>query len=199
MKGSFLKAIQVANVGQTAFLPEVPGVYILLGGTRVYCGCAWRDLRTRTIQSITEQKFGKDILLFPDTFLSQPDQFSDRKTLENFEAQCISSLFTIIWGNGLPVSLTNHRHAVPLPEEAWSAEEASATGLAIKIAQSTLYLMGFPMHMVGLPYYGFLFSTMRWKLMASVKEDLTNILEKERISRCNPDNPRIPLRPMSVI
>lgn len=140
-------------------LPKHVGVYFLYDGNRIKCGFAGKA-NERPAASMREGKFdpsGTVVACITEDLLPDPAGFPEsackRNLFKKLEAECISTLCTLIYGNCIPVDLWNTQDAVLLPPEAWTVEKRDITSVAIEIVRSALYAFGFPLHMTELPFY----------------------------------------------
>lgn len=169
-------------------LPAIPGIYFLSDGLRLYCG-EGGDLRVRVPASRRKHRFARFALMYPLVF---SDLEEAKPYLKYLEAICISALFTVIRGHGLPHDLRNKDHAKHLPTEAWNVLEGPFE-LPIRIAQSVLFATGVPRHLISLPDRRIL----EVGLYAKMREFRLTIWEEvvyqELSLRKRPDHPGSPL------
>ena len=163
-------------------LPKVGGIYVLWEDGRIYCGST-DNLFRRVPESIRKQGFGKTIFYYPEKLLIYPGNMNSIDLLKSIEAQCISAVFTITFGNGIPFDLTNEQHACPLQPSAWRRDEMNENWLGIDIAQTVLHSVMVPDVLNLLPYYEFLFSDLSSEIRAENASRWNDIINSERDSR----------------
>jgi hypothetical protein len=185
----FLNFLKIRNKRS---LPNEQGIYVLCQGSRIYCGRG-KDLSERVPVSAREQGFGDIVYFYPASFMDIANNTNLRTFLGQLESDCISALFTIIHGNGLPFNLTNKNDAYPLPPSAWSTAGDNEFSLAIKIAQTVLHRNGVPSVQYGLPNYEILFSNITQAIAAENAGRWGEIVASELKTLEAPDYPKAPL------
>ncbi|MBM2294905.1 hypothetical protein JQX09_23535 [Sulfitobacter pseudonitzschiae] len=148
----YIKALYEIPVSDLWSVHAVMGIYILRSSRRIYCGLG-SNLANRIPNSLREQGFGEFANYFTEELLYFPKDFRQVDFMSVIEANTISALHTIIWGNGLPLRLTNKQHALLLPGAAWNSCLMLEYKLSIEIAQTVLYRMGVPRRLTELPAY----------------------------------------------
>jgi hypothetical protein len=148
-----LKLLYEIPISDISFVPPVAGVYVLSDFNRVYCGCS-EALNRRFPETLREQGFGHYFNYLSEELLDLPSGDLKMACLSCLEKNTISALNTIIYGNGLPLHLTNKKDVTWLPALAWEKDTLIEYQLAIDIAQTVLFGIGVPLHMTNLPYYG---------------------------------------------
>lgn len=191
-KISFLNALYLVSAADLKFIRENRGVYIFWEGDRLYCGKS-QNLWTRILASIYVRKFGKTVLFFSEELLQTPEGYPVENMINNLEIDCIGALHTIIWGNGLPLELQNKNHVKILPFSAWNVNSTLECKLAIQIAQTVLYTMGFPRCMTELPFYLGLDHGLPAIIAAENANRWVQIFETERIARQKGNHPGCPM------
>ena len=174
------------------FIPKMPGIYVLFGKSSLYCG-GTQNLHRRVQDSKLSQGFGDTLFFFPiDPFGASKGRSID-KQIKSLEQACISALHTIIWGHGLPLTLTNQMHVLVLPKSAWPADISDELAFGISIAQTVLYSVGLPRCLVELPFLPLAMSGFSAKLAAENTPLWPSIYATEREARKNPNHPRGPM------
>ncbi len=163
-------------------LPKVGGIYVLWEDGRLYGGST-DNLFRRVPESIREQGFGKTIFYYPEKLLSYNGNIDLIALLRRIEAQCISAVFTITCGNGVPFVLTNEQHACPLQPSAWNMDEKGGHSLGIDIAHTVLHSLMVPKCLNLLPYYDLLFSEIPSKMRMENALRWNDIITLERDNR----------------
>ena len=146
----YTNALYEFNFADVSCIPKNShGVYILYEKGKLYCG-GTDDLRRRIPESRRDQGFGEKIYIFP----VEPAQLSNSRYISEcvgwIETYCIRGFHTLIWGHGIPFTLTNKDDVRLLPKEAWTELDVS---LPTHIAQTVLYSLGLPHHLIELPWY----------------------------------------------
>jgi hypothetical protein len=152
---SYFRHLYCIDIEKKNLLPIEGGIYIIYERGRIYCGST-ANLSKRVPESVREQGFGQFAFFYPAKFLEVPSSFGIDALVDLLESQCISALYTIIFGNGLPLQLSNKRDAEILPSVEWNIDEGQGYSLGVEIAQTILYQIGLPNHMSGLPFHGIL-------------------------------------------
>ncbi|MEO9648769.1 MAG: hypothetical protein ABJ360_22285 [Roseobacter sp.] len=170
-------------------LAECPGIYVLIDGPRLYCGCS-HNLKVRFPNSRKKQGFAKKVLCFP----VQSERIREvRHILDDLEAKAISALFTLINGHGLPFELANSDHACFLPSEAWSSPPSELLKVAICIAQTVLYSTGVPQAAIDLPRRDLLGTALYSVLRSYNTANWKHIVSSELRKRNKPGHPSSPI------
>ena len=180
------------DFSERRLIPKGPGIYILFEKSFLYCGGA-KNIRKRVRESRQAQNFGEKVFFFPIGPFRVFEGYPIKLLIKALENACIAALHTIIYGNGLPLTLTNQQNVVLLPDSAWSDDITPEYELGIHIAQTVLYSIGLPRAMIHLPFLPFAiagggrliadFNATRWPA----------IYAAERAARQNPNHPRSPM------
>lgn len=173
-------------------VPHVAGVYVLRDFNHVYCGSS-DDVRRRFPEILGEQRFGHYFNYFSEEFLGLPSNDLTMTFLRDLETNTISALNTLIYGNGLPLWLTNEKDVTWLPSVAWERDAFPEYQLAIDIARTTLFGMGVPLHMTKLPHYGIFRTDLPLGMHEINKAEWGNILNAELAERTRSKSTRPPM------
>lgn len=163
-------------------LPKVGGIYVLWEDGRIYCGST-DNLFRRVPASIREQGFGKTIYYYPESLLTYNGNMTSADLLKSIEIQCISAVFTITYGNGIPFDLTNAEHACPLQASAWKMDGMNENCLGMDIAQTVLHSLMVPDALNLLPFWAILSSDAPPKIRAENAFCWNGIVNSERDRR----------------
>jgi len=187
-----LKMLYLVSTSDIRTVPPVAGVYVLHEARRLYCGAS-ENLRRRFPETLGEQRFGHQFAYFPEYLIDLPNPDRVFAHLEVLETNTIAALHTIIYGNGLPLDLTNIKDVSWLPGIAWSRNADVEYRLAIDIARTALFAMGVPLHMSSLPHYGIFRTGLMWRMREVNRTEWNNILAGEVASRKSAEYARPPL------
>jgi len=191
----YIKALYEIRVSDLRYIPPCPGVYVLTDCGKFYCGHGG-SLAERIPQSIREQGFGDIVYFFPVELLNLPRSISEMQLVKDLEASTISALHTIIYGNGLPLELTNTQYAEWLPRAAWFERPFTVYNIGIEIAQSVLQTIGVPTCMTELPHFDICTTNLPLAMLRENLDRWQSILAVNDAARGLIASPITPLRIM---
>lgn len=191
-------ALYAVDARNTKLIPTLPGIYVYSDGFNIYCGKAKSNLRKRIPNSLRKQKFGKVAFLLPIQKVQEHGKEAFLKTLRYLEVMCIRSIFTFIYGHGLPYEITNIYDVEPLPAKAWTPDGAKALELPISIARTVLYGLGCPVGALDMPHH-LMFAMGHFPAMQRENSSRwADVVSAEMTLRKNPLHQRSPLHIIHV-
>lgn len=189
---TYKKMLYLSDNTKPDSVPSGTGIYIQYENKKLNCGKS-QDLDRRPIISGRNRFQRGPILIYHSNFMKIPKHLDVWSVVGKIEKLCISSLYSIIIGNGLPIRLFNIKDAYPLPDIAWSDDRPITFDIAIDIAQTALYETGIPLHLCQLPNYGLLMSAQIHSYMFRSDAQWQQIKKQERETRIKKNHNKPPL------